>query len=206
MIYLDCSSLIEVGYNSSVRATYIPKAQFTSNMTNFDFYEINSVILKLYQNTGVETTDLINFFKNCLLNSVAVGKVCIHYIDDGYVEDSNCEYEATNSYIKHFPFVLRGSFRDVRKFVHAMLLYCNVYDWDYSNGIYPVKDRNPVNRLIVEKYNNNLGRLLNEVMEGIKPFIDENFSSKNKEEILKDMPWALDPLGMELSRVIERSY
>lgn len=70
-----------------------------------------------------------------------------------------------------------------------------------------MKDRSPINALVVEKYNNNLGRLLSEIMEGLKPFIDNNFSSKNKEVVLKDMPWALDPFrNMETSKYIERPY
>lgn len=205
MIYLNCSGLIEIGKGFDNRTKYPPKAQSSSNMADFDFYEINSILLKLYQNTGIETNDLIEFFRNCLLNSIKVEKVSIHYMDEEYVEDSDSEYEATFSYIKNFPFVLRGNFRDVRKFVHAVLLYCNTYDWDYEE--YPVKDRNPINSLIVSKYDNNLGRLLNEIMKGLKPFIDNNFSSKNKEEVLDDMPWALDPFrNMETSRIIERPY
>ena len=98
-------------------------------------------------------------------------------------------------------------FRDVRKFVHAVLLYCNRYDWDYDSAAYPVKDRNPINALVVEKYDNNLGRLLSEIMNGLKPFIDNNFAIKTKEEVLKSMPWALDPFrNMELSKIIERPY
>lgn len=205
MIFLNCGQLIDV-YGFSGRMSYSPKAKFGSNMSEFDFYEINSYLLKLYQNTGIETSNLIEFFKNCLLNSIKVEKVYIHYMDGEFVEDSNCEYEATFSYIKNFPFVIRGGFRDVRKFVHAVLLYCNRYDWDLW-GDYPVKDRSPINKLVVEEYNNNLGKLLNEIMNGLKPFIDSNFTIKTKEQILKDMPWALDPFhNMELSRLIEKPY
>lgn len=205
MLFLNCGQLIDV-YGFNGRMSYSPKAKFGSNMSEFDFYEINSYLLKLYQNTGIETSNLIEFFKNCLLNSIKVEKVYIHYMDGEFVEDSNCEYEATFSYIKNFPFVIRGGFRDVRKFVHAVLLYCNRYDWDLW-GDYPVKDRSPINKLVVEEYNNNLGKLLDEIMNGLKPFIDNNFSSKNKEEILKAMPWALDPFhNMELSRLIEKPY
>lgn len=86
-------------------------------------------------------------------------------------------------------------------------MYCNRYDWDYDTEEYPTKDRNPINSLIVSKYGNNLGKLLNDVMEGLKPFIDNNFSSKSKEDVLKAMPWALDPFrNMELSRLIEKPY
>lgn len=203
MIYLNCSGLIEIGKGFDNRTKYSPKAQSSSNMTDFDFYEINSVLLKLYQNTGIETNNLLEFFRNCLINSIKIEKVSIHYMDGDYVEDADSEYEATFSYVKNFPFVLRGSFRDIRKFVHAVLLYCNTYDWYYEE--YPVKDRNPINELIVSKYNNNLGKLLDEIMEGLKPLID-NFP-KSKEELLKDMPWALDPFrNMETSRIIERPY
>lgn len=206
MLFLNCGQLIDV-YGFSGRMNYSPKAKFSHNMTEFDFYEINSFLLKLYQNTGIETGNLIEFFKNALLNSITVEKVYIHYMDGEFVEDSNCEYEATFSYIKNFPFVIRGGFRDIRKFVHAVLLYCNRYDWDYDTEEYPTKDRSPINKLIVEKYDNNLGKLLNEIIEGLKPFIDNNFSSKNKEEILKSMPWALDPFrNMEFSRLIEKPY
>lgn len=70
-----------------------------------------------------------------------------------------------------------------------------------------MKDRSPINKLVVEEYNNNLGKLLNEIMNGLKPFIDSNFTIKTKEQILKDMPWALDPFhNMELSRLIEKPY
>lgn len=202
MIYLNCSGLIEIGKGFDNRTKYAPKAKFSSNMTDFDFYEINSALLKLYQNTGIETADLIEFFKNCLINSIKVERVSIHYMDGDYVEDSDSEYEATFSYIKNFPFVLRGNFRDVRKFVHGVLLYCNTYDWEYDEV--PVKDRNPINSLIVYGYNNNLGRLLNEIMKCLKPFI--NNSSKSKEELLEDMPWALDPFRNMESRLIERPY
>ena len=202
MIYLNCSGLIEIGKGFDNRTKYAPKAKFSSNMTDFDFYEINSALLKLYQNTGIETADLIEFFKNCLINSIKVERVSIHYMDGDYVEDSDSEYEATFSYIKNFPFVLRGNFRDVRKFVHGVLLYCNTYDWEYDEV--PVKDRNPINSLIVYGYNNNLGRLLNEIMKCLKPFI--NNSSKNKEELLEDMPWALDPFRNMEARLIERPY
>ena len=206
MMYLNCGQLIDV-YGFSGRMSYAPKAKFSSDISEFDFYEINSYLLKLYQNTGIKTDDLITFFKNCLINSIKVEKVFIHYMDEGFVEDSDSEYEATYSYVKNFPFVIRGGFRDIRKFVHAVLLYCNRYDWDYDTAEYPIKDRNPINALIVEKYDNNLGILLNEIMKGLKPFIDNNFSSKNKEVVLKDMPWALDPFkNMELSRLIEKPY
>lgn len=205
MLFLNCGQLIDV-YGFSGRMSYSPKAKFSSNMEEFDFYEINSYLLKLYQNTGIKTADLVAFFKNALINSITVEKVYIHYIDGEFVEDSNCEYEATFSYIENFPFVIRGGFRDIRKFVHSVLLYCNTYDWDLW-GDYPVKDRNPINKLIVEEYNNNLGKLLNKIMEGLKPFIDRNFQSKTKEEVLKNMPWALDPFrNMELSKIIERPY
>lgn len=206
MLFLNCGQLIDV-YGFSGRMSYSPKAKFSSNMSEFDFYEINSYLLKLYQNTGIKTADLVEFFKNALINSITVEKVYIHYMDGEFVEDSNCEYEATFSYIKNFPFVIRGGFRDIRKFVHAVLLYCNRYDWDYDTEEYPTKDRNPINSLIVSKYGNNLGKLLNDVMEGLKPFIDNNFSSKSKEDVLKVMPWALDPFrNMELSRLIEKPY
>jgi hypothetical protein len=186
---------------------YSPKAKFSSNMSEFDFYEINSYLLKLYQNTGIKTADLVAFFKNALINSITVEKVYIHFMDGKYIEDSNCEYEATYSYIENFPFVLRGNFRDIRKFVHSVLLYCNTYDWDYDSEIYPIKDRNPINQLVVEEYNNNLGKLLDEIMKGLKPFIDNNFAIKTKEEVLKSMPWALDPFrNMELSKIIEKPY
>lgn len=206
MLFLNCGELIGI-YGFTGRTSYAPRAKFSHNMNNFDFYEINSYLLKLYQNTGIKTADLVEFFKNALINSITVEKVYIHYMDGEFVEDSNCEYEATFSYIKNFPFVIRGGFRDIRKFVHAVLLYCNRYDWDYDTEEYPTKDRNPINSLIVSKYGNNLGKLLNDVMEGLKPFIDNNFSSKSKEEILKAMPWALDPFkNMELSRLIEKPY
>lgn len=206
MLFLNCGELIDVdGFNG--RMSYAPKAKFGSDMSNFDFYEINSYLLKLYQNSGIETNNLVEFFKNCLLNSITVERVSIYYMDGKYIEDTASEYEATYSYIKNCPFVIRGGFRDVRKFVHAVLLYCNRYDWDYDSAAYPVKDRNPINALVVEKYDNNLGRLLSEIMDGLKPFIDNNFSSKNKEEILKAMPWALDPFkNMETSRLIEKPY
>lgn len=205
-MYLNCGQLIDV-YGFSGRMSYSPKAKFGSDMSEFDFYEINSYLLKLYQNTGIETGDLITFFKNCMLNSIKVEKLYIHFMDGEYVEDSDTEYEATFSYIENCPFVIRGGFRDIRKFVHAVLLYSNRYDWDYDSEEYPTKDRSPINSLIISKYDNNLGRLLNEIMEGLKPFIDNNFSSKSKEEILKDMPWALDPFrNMELSRIIEKPY
>lgn len=206
MLYLNCGELISIdGFYG--RMSYAPKAKFSSDMSNFDFYEINSYLLKLYQNTGIKTDDLITFFKNCLINYIKVEKVFIHYMDEEYIEDSDSEYEATFSYIENCPFVVRGNFRDIRKFVHSVLLYCNTYDWDYDSAEYPVKDRNPINSIIVEKYDNNLGKLLTEIMEGLKPFIDNNFSSKKKEEVLKDMPWALDPFrNMELSRIIEKPY
>ena len=103
--------------------------------------------------------------------------------------------------------MLRGNFRDIRKFVHSVLLYCNTYDWDYDSEIYPIKDRSPINQLVVEEYNNNLGKLLDEIMKGLKPFIDNNFAIKTKEEVLKSMPWALDPFrNMELSKIIEKPY
>lgn len=206
MLFLNCGQLIDV-YGFSGRMSYSPKAKFSSNMSEFDFYEINSYLLKLYQNTGIKTADLVAFFKNALINSITVEKVYIHFMDGKYIEDSNCEYEATYSYIENFPFVLRGNFRDIRKFVHSVLLYCNTYDWDYDSEIYPIKDRSPINQLVIEKYDNNLGKLLDEIMNGLKPFIDNNFSSKNKEKILKAMPWALDPFrNMELSRIIEKPY
>lgn len=206
MIFLNCGELIGI-YGFTGRMSYAPRAKFSHNMNNFDFYEINSYLLKLYQNTGIKTADLVEFFKNALINSITVEKVYIHYMDGEFVEDSNCEYEATFSYIKNFPFVIRGGFRDIRKFVHAVLLYCNRYDWDYDTEEYPTKDRNPINSLIVSKYGNNLGKLLNDVMEGLKPFIDNNFSSKSKEDVLKAMPWALDPFrNMELSKIIEKPY
>lgn len=70
-----------------------------------------------------------------------------------------------------------------------------------------MKDRSPINALVVEKYNNNLGRLLSEIMEGFKPSIDKNFSGKKKEVVLKDMPWALDPFkNMETSKYIEKEF
>lgn len=206
MLFLNCGQLIDV-YGFSGRMSYSPKAKFSSNMSEFDFYEINSYLLKLYQNTGIKTADLVAFFKNALINSITVEKVYIHFMDGKYIEDSNCEYEATYSYIENFPFVLRGNFRDIRKFVHSVLIYCNTYDWDYDSEIYPIKDRSPINQLVVEEYNNNLGKLLDEIMKGLKPFIDNNFSSKSKEDVLKAMPWALDPFrNMELSRLIEKPY
>lgn len=206
MLFLNCGQLIDV-YGFSGRMSYSPKAKFSHNMAEFDFYEINSYLLKLYQNTGIETGNLVEFFKNALINSITVEKVYIHYMDGDFVEDSNCEYEATYSYIENFPFVLRGNFRDIRKFVHSVLLYCNTYDWDYDSEIYPIKDRSPINQLVIEEYNNNLGKLLDEIMKGLKPFIDNNFAIKTKEEVLKSMPWALDPFrNMELSRIIEKPY
>ena len=206
MLFLNCGQLIDV-YGFSGRMSYSPKAKFSSNMSEFDFYEINSYLLKLYQNTGIKTADLVAFFKNALINSITVEKVYIHFMDGKYIEDSNCEYEATYSYIENFPFVLRGNFRDIRKFVHSVLLYCNIYDWDYDSEIYPIKDRSPINQLVIEEYNNNLGKLLDEIMKGLKPFIDNNFAIKTKEEVLKSMPWALDPFkNMELSRLIEKPY
>ena len=206
MLFLNCGQLIDVD-GFSGRMSYSPKAKFSSNMSEFDFYEINSYLLKLYQNTGIKTADLVAFFKNALINSITVEKVYIHFMDGKYIEDSNCEYEATYSYIENFPFVLRGNFRDIRKFVHSVLLYCNTYDWDYDSEIYPIKDRSPINQLVVEEYNNNLGKLLDEIMKGLKPFIDNNFAIKTKEEVLKSMPWALDPFrNMELSKIIERPY
>lgn len=205
MLFLNCGQLIDI-YGFSGRMSYSPKAKFSSNMEEFDFYEINSYLLKLYQNTGIKAADLVEFFKNALINSITVEKIYVHYMYGKHIEDSDCEYEATFSYIENFPFVIRGGFRDIRKFVHSVLLYCNTYDWDLW-GDYPVKDRNPINKLIVEEYNNNLGRLLNEIMEGLKPFIDRNFQSKTKEEVLKNMPWALDPFrNMELSKIVERPY
>jgi len=205
MLYLNCGELIDIdGFNG--RMSYSPKARFSSNMSEFSFYEINSYLLKLYQNDGIEVDDLINFFRNCLINSIKVERISISYMDGKYIEDTSSEYEATFSYIENCPFVIRGDYRDIRKFVHAVLLYCNTYDWDLWEG-YPVKDRSPINALVVEKYNNNLGRLLSEIMEGLKPSIDNNFSSKNKEVVLKDMPWALDPFrNMETSKYIERPY
>lgn len=205
MLYLNCGELIDIdGFNG--RMSYYPKARFSSNMSEFSFYEINSYLLKLYQNDGIEVDDLINFFRNCLINSIKVERISISYMDGKYIEDTSSEYEATFSYIENCPFVIRGDYRDIRKFVHAVLLYCNTYDWDLW-GDYPVKDRSPINALVVEKYNNNLGRLLSEIMEGLKPSIDNNFSSKNKEVVLKDMPWALDPFrNMETSKYIERPY
>lgn len=205
MLYLNCGELIDIdGFNG--RMSYSPKARFSSNMSEFSFYEINSYLLKLYQNDGIEVDDLINFFRNYLINSIKVERISISYMDGKYIEDTSSEYEATFSYIENCPFVIRGDYRDIRKFVHAVLLYCNTYDWDLW-GDYPVKDRSPINALVVEKYNNNLGRLLSEIMEGLKPSIDNNFSSKNKEVVLKDMPWALDPFrNMETSKYIERLY
>lgn len=206
MLFLNCGQLIDV-YGFSGRMSYSPKAKFSSNMSEFDFYEINSYLLKLYQNTGIKTADLVAFFKNALINSIIVEKVYIHFMDGKYIEDSNCEYEATYSYIENFPFVLRGNFRNIRKFVHSVLLYCNTYDWDYDSAAYPVKDRSPINQLVVEEYNNNLGKLLDEIMKGLKPFIDNNFAIKTKEEVLKSMPWALDLFrNMELSKIIEKPY
>lgn len=206
MLFLNCGQLIDVdGFNG--RMSYAPKARFSSDMSEFDFYEINSYLLKLYQNTGIETADLIAFFKNCLLNSIKVERVSISYMDGEYIEDTASEYEATFSYIENCPFVIRGDYRDIRKFVHSVLLYCNRYDWDYDSEEYPIKDRSPINNLIVSKYNNNLGRLLSEIMEGLKPFIDNNFAIKTKEEILKDMPWALDPFkNMETSKYLEKAF
>lgn len=206
MLFLNCGELISVnGFTG--RMSYAPRARFGSDMSNFDFYEINSYLLKLYQNDGIKVDDLINFFRDCLLNYITIEKVYIHFMDGEYVEDSASEYEATFSYIENCPFVIRGNYRDIRKFVHSVLLYCNTYDWDYDSAAYPIKDRSPINKLVVEGYNNNLGRLLNEIMEGLKPFIDRNFQSKTKEEVLKNMPWALDPFrNMELSKIIERPY
>lgn len=206
MLFLNCGELISVnGFTG--RMSYAPRARFGSDMSNFDFYEINSYLLKLYQNDGIKVDDLINFFRDCLLNYITIEKVYIHFMDGEYVEDSASEYEATFSYIENCPFVIRGNYRDIRKFVHSVLLYCNTYDWDYDSAAYPIKDRSPINQLVVEGYNNNLGRLLNEIMEGLKPFIDRNFQSKTKEEVLKNMPWALDPFrNMELSKIIEKPY
>lgn len=205
MLYLNCGELIDIdGFNG--RMSYSPKARFSSNMSEFSFYEINSYLLKLYQNDGIEVYDLINFFRNCLINSIKVERISISYMDGKYIEDTSSEYEATFSYIENCPFVIRGDYRDIRKFVHAVLLYCNTYDWDLW-GDYPVKDRSPINTLVVEKYNNNLGRLLSEIMEGLKPSIDKNFSGKKKEVVLKDMPWALDPFkNMETSKYIEKEF
>lgn len=205
MLYLNCGELIDIdGFNG--RMSYYPKARFSSNMSEFSFYEINSYLLKLYQNDGIEVDDLINFFRNCLINSIKVERISISYMDGKYIEDTSSEYEATFSYIENCPFVIRGDYRDIRKFVHAVLLYCNTYDWDLW-GDYPVKDRSPINALVVEKYNNNLGRLLSEIMEGLKPSIDNNFSGKKKEGVLKDMPWALDPFkNMETSKYIEKEF
>ena len=91
MLYLNCGELISV--NGFIgRMSYSPKAKFSSDMSEFDFYEINSYLLKLYQNTGIEAADLINFFKNCLLNSSTVERVSIYYMDDKYVEDTASEY------------------------------------------------------------------------------------------------------------------
>lgn len=205
MLYLNCGELIDIdGFNG--RMSYSPKARFSSNMSEFSFYEINSYLLKLYQNDGIEVDDLINFFRNCLINSIKVERISISYMDGKYIEDTSSEYEATFSYIENCPFVIRGDYRDIRKFAHAVLLYCNTYDWDLW-GDYPVKDRSPINALVVEKYNNNLGRLLSEIMEGLKPSIDKNFSGKKKEVVLKDMPWALDPFkNMETSKYIEKEF
>lgn len=205
MLYLNCGELIDIdGFNG--RMSYYPKARFSSNMSEFSFYEINSYLLKLYQNDGIEVDDLINFFRNCLINSIKVERISISYMDGKYIEDTSSEYEATFSYIENCPFVIRGDYRDIRKFVHAVLSYCNTYDWDLW-GDYPVKDRSPINALVVNKYDNNLGRLLNEIMEGLKHFIDRNFQSKTKEEVLKNMPWALDPFkNMETSRYLEKQY
>lgn len=205
MLYLNCGELIDIdGFNG--RMSYSPKARFSSNMSEFSFYEINSYLLKLYQNDGIEVYDLINFFRNCLINSIKVERISISYMDGKYIEDTSSEYEAAFSYIENCPFVIRGDYRDIRKFVHAVLLYCNTYDWDLW-GDYPVKDRSPINTLVVEKYNNNLGRLLSEIMEGLKPSIDKNFSGKKKEVVLKDMPWALDPFkNMETSKYIEKEF
>lgn len=206
MLFLNCGELISVdGFDG--RMSYAPRARFSSDMSEFDFYEINSYLLKLYQNTGIEISNLVEFFKNALLNSIKVERVSIYYMDGKYVEDTASEYEATYSYIPNCPFVIRGGFRDIRKFVHAVLLYCNRYDWDYDSEEYPTKDRNPINALVVEKYDNNLGMVLDEIMKGLKPFIDNNFQAKNKEEVLKDMPWALDPfLNMETSKYLEKSF
>lgn len=206
MLFLNCGELIDV-YGFSGRMSYSPRAKFGSDMSKFDFYEINSYLLKLYQNTGIETSNLVEFFKQCLLNSITVERTSIYYMDGKYIEDTASEYEATYSYIPNFPFVIRGNFRDIRKFVHSVLLYCNRYDWDYDTAEYPIKDRSPINNLILSKYDNNIGKLLSEIMEGLKPFIDNNFQAKTKEEILKDMPWALDPFkNMETSRFIEKPY
>lgn len=205
MLYLNCGELIDIdGFNG--RMSYSPKARFSSNMSEFSFYEINSYLLKLYQNDGIEVDDLINFFRNCLINSIKVERISISYMDGKYIEDTSSEYEATFSYIENCPFVIRGDYRDIRKFVHAVLLYCNTYDWDLW-GDYPVKDRSPINALVVNKYDNNLGRLLNEIMGGLKPSIDKNFSGKKKEVVLKDMPWALDPFkNMETYKYIEKEF
>ena len=205
MMFLNCGELIDIdGFNG--RMSYSPRARFSSNMSEFSFYEINSFLLKLYQNDGIKVDDLINFFRDCLLNSIKVERVSINYMDGEYIEDTASEYEATFSYIENCPFVIRGNYRDIKKFVHSVLLYSNTYDWDYE-GDYPTKDRSPINILIIGKYNNNLGRLLNEVMEGLKPFIDKNFQVKSKEQVLKDMPWALDPFkNMETSRYLEKQY
>lgn len=124
MLYLNCGELIDIdGFNG--RMSYYPKARFSSNMSEFSFYEINSYLLKLYQNDGIEVDDLINFFRNCLINSIKVERISISYMDGKYIEDTSSEYEATFSYIENCPFVIRGDYRDIRKFVHAVLLYCN---------------------------------------------------------------------------------
>lgn len=81
MLYLNCTGLIEINYGFDNRTEYAPKARFSSNMNEFDLYDINSVLLKLYQNTGIGTNDLVEFFKNCLLNYITIERVSIHYID-----------------------------------------------------------------------------------------------------------------------------
>lgn len=58
MLYLNCGELISVD-GFSGRMSYSPRAKFSSNMGEFDFYEINSYLLKLYQNDGIKVDDLI---------------------------------------------------------------------------------------------------------------------------------------------------
>lgn len=62
MLFLNCGQLIDI-YGFTGRMSYAPRAKFSHNMTEFDFYEINSFLLKLYQNTGIKTADLVTFLK-----------------------------------------------------------------------------------------------------------------------------------------------
>lgn len=72
MLYLNCGELISVD-GFSGRMSYSPRAKFSSNMGEFDFYEINSYLLKLYQNDGIKVDDLINFFRGGSFEGHALG-------------------------------------------------------------------------------------------------------------------------------------